>query len=41
VGHYVAGNVSLPLALVVSGDAVFAVLFARYLAATRTVRRVS
>jgi hypothetical protein len=41
VGHYVAGNVSLPLALVVSGDAIFAVLFARYLATTRPVRRVS
>ena len=34
-GHYLAGNVSLPLALVVSGDVVFAVLFARYLATTR------
>jgi hypothetical protein len=34
VGHYVAGNVSAPLALVVSGDVVFAVLFARYLATT-------
>jgi hypothetical protein len=34
VGHYLAGNVSLPLALVVSGDVVFAVLFARYLATT-------
>ena len=41
VGHYVAGNVSLPLALVVSGDVIFAVLFARYLATTRTGRRVS
>jgi hypothetical protein len=40
VGHYVAGNVSLPLALVVSGDAVFAVLFARYLATTRSAHRV-
>ena len=34
-GHYLAGNVSLPLALVVSGDVVFVVLFARYLAITR------
>jgi hypothetical protein len=34
-GHYLAGNVSAPLALVVSGDVVFAVLFARYLATTR------
>ena len=33
-GHYLAGNVSAPLALVVSGDVVFAVLFARYLATT-------
>jgi hypothetical protein len=33
-GHNLAGNVSGPLALVVSGDVVFAVLFARYLATT-------
>ena len=38
VGHYVAGNVSLPLALIVSGDAIFAVLFAWYLATTRAAR---
>ena len=40
VGHYIAGNVSLPLALVVSGDIVFAVLFARYLVGTREAHRV-
>jgi len=40
-GHYLAGNVSLPLALVVSGDVIFAVLFARYLVTTRAGRRVS
>jgi hypothetical protein len=40
VGHYLAGNVSLPLALVVSGDVIFAVLFARYLAATRPAHHV-
>ena len=34
------GNVSLPLALVVSGDIVFAVLFARYLVGTREAHRV-
>jgi hypothetical protein len=41
VGHYLAGNVSLPLALVVSGDVIFAVLFARYLAKTGAARGVS
>ena len=41
VGHYLAGDVSLPLALVVSGDVIFAVLFARYLATTGAARRVS
>ena len=40
-GHYLAGNVSLPLALVVSGDLIYAVLFARYLATTRAGHRVS
>jgi hypothetical protein len=41
VGHYLAGNVSLPLALVVSGDVIFAVLFARYLAKTGAAHAVS
>jgi hypothetical protein len=39
--HYLAGNVSLALALVVSGDVIFAVLFAWYLATTRVAQDVN
>lgn len=35
IAYYLAGEVSLRLALVISGDAIYAVLFTRYLTATR------
>ncbi|MES2127472.1 MAG: hypothetical protein V4463_09395 [Pseudomonadota bacterium] len=35
VGHYLAGSVNLPFALVVGGDVLYAILFAIYLQSTR------